>query len=192
MSWSFSNSAVTRVCMYKFSALYLQWFQSYGQQFIWLLDVDCLTDKERLKLLLSGAGPFILPPFTQLVPPPHKLCQGWEYSFWQLYRSGFLCQRWEKYSIKRDFFDAKFQTLFSASLRISYGVIKCLIGINSKRIHGQSLFYLEGDGGGYDDGGGYNDDDADDDNGDGGGYIQLTIMIATCRSHRGFCAGFAV
>ena len=77
-------------------------------------------------------------------------------------------------------------------IRISYGVIKCLIGINSKRIHGQSLFYLEGDGGGYDDGGGYNDDDADDDNGDGGGYIQLTIMIATCRSHRGFCAGFAV
>ena len=69
MSWSFSNSAVTRVCMYKFSALYLQWFQSYGQQFIWLLDVDCLADKERLKLLLSGAGPFILPPFTQLVPP---------------------------------------------------------------------------------------------------------------------------
>ena len=77
-------------------------------------------------------------------------------------------------------------------IRISYGVIKCLIGINSKRIHGQSLFYLEGDGGGDDDGGGYNDDDADDDNGDGGGYIQLTIMIATCRSHRGFCAGFAV
>ena len=96
MSWSFSNSAVTRVCMYKFSALYLQWFQSYGQQFIWLLDVDCLTDKERLKLLLSGEGSFILPPFTQFVPPPHKLCQGWEYSFWQLYRSGFLCQRWEK------------------------------------------------------------------------------------------------
>ena len=62
-----------------------------------------------------------------------------------------------------------------------------MIGINSKRIHGQSLFYLEGDGGGDDDGGGYNDDD-----GDGGGYIQLTIMIATCRSHRGFCAGFAV
>lgn len=74
MSWSFSNSAVTRVCMYKFSALYLQWFQSYGQQFIWLLDVDCLADKERLKLLLSGEGSFILPPFTQFVPPPHKLC----------------------------------------------------------------------------------------------------------------------
>ena len=35
-----------------------------------------------------------------------------------------------------------------------------MIGINSKRIHGQSLFYLEGDGGGDDDGGGYNDDDA--------------------------------
>ena len=72
MSWSFSNSAVTRVCMFKFSALYLQWFQSYGQQFIWLLDVDCLADKERLKLLLSGEGSFILPPFTQLVPPPHR------------------------------------------------------------------------------------------------------------------------
>jgi len=39
MSWSFSNSAATRARMYKFSALYLQWFQSYGQQFIWLLDV---------------------------------------------------------------------------------------------------------------------------------------------------------
>ena len=58
-------------------------------------------------------------------------------------------------------------------IRISYGVIKCLIGINSKRIHGQSLFYLEGDGGGYDDGGGYNDDDADDDNGDGGGIYTI-------------------
>ena len=39
MSWSFSNSAATRACMFKFSAFYLQWFQSYGQQFIWLLDV---------------------------------------------------------------------------------------------------------------------------------------------------------
>ena len=48
-----------------------------------------------------------------------------------------------------------------------------MIGINSKRIHGQSLFYLEGDGGGYDDGGGYNDDDADDDNGDGGGIYTI-------------------
>ena len=103
---------------------------------------------------------------------PHLTsCVKGESTAFDNYRSGFLCQRWEKYSIKRDFFDAKFQTLFSASLRISYGVIKCLIGINSKRIHGQSLFYLEGDGGGYDDGGGYNDDDADDDNGDGGGYI---------------------
>ena len=131
--------------------------------------------------------------------PSHNLCphltscvKGESTAFDNCIDQDFLCQRWEKYSIKRDFFDAKFQTLFSASLRISYGVIKCLIGINSKRIHGQSLFYLEGDGGGYDDGGGYNDDDADDDNGDGGGYIQLTIMIATCRSHRGFCAGFAV
>ena len=32
-----------------------------------------MADKERLKLLLSGEGSFILPPFTQLVPPTSQV-----------------------------------------------------------------------------------------------------------------------
>jgi len=74
MEVDFSNSAATRACMFKFSTFYLQWFQSYGQQFISLAlkgqrDVDCLADKERLILLLSGGGVF----YTPTLHPPDSL-----------------------------------------------------------------------------------------------------------------------